>query len=388
MKYYRITAKLLSPLMIQQNRQAYAPDALPYLPGGTLRGALAAKYLRDGSPGDEAFRLLFLDQPVFFPDLLPAPDSKTLPGVLPMSAVSCKRCPGFVSQGKKEQHGFADMLALTAAGRLTGTAADQKHWECPQCREDMKPFSGFWNGNMEAPARFVPTLTSQRHTGISRTTGTVASSIFYMTQTIAEYYKNPDTGEYLPQYLSGGAWLNEEQIKCLTPLLAESVFAGADRTRGLGELEISVKDYPAPAPDMEKWDKEFRKKIRNLNKGQEIAEGIYFSVTLQSHAILTDPFLRPVSDIPELNIPDVEPVMKMVKSETVRGWQTAWGLAKPDDMAVSMGSVYLFRCKGKDRENLKNILSELLANGIGLRREEGYGRISVCDFLHIREGIL
>lgn len=383
MKYYRISAKLCSPLMIQQNRQAYAPNTLPYLPGSTLRGALAAKYLREGNlPEDKVFRKLFLDQPVSFPDLLPAPDSDTVSSVLPVTAVSCKRKPGFRAA---DMHGVADMLALTAFSRISGKAAETEEWECPECKEDMKPFSGFWKADKEAPVRFVPTVSSQRHTGISRLTGAVAESVFFMTQTISDFYKDAETKEYKPQHLNACIYLGEEELEYLSPLLEGPVFAGADRTRGFGELDLGIHECSAPVPDIENWNQAFQKK---LGKYGQVPEGIYFSITLQSHAVLTDIFLRPVSDIPELEISDIEKVMKVVKPETIRGWQSAWGLAKPDDMAVSMGSVYLYRYTGENMDKLKQTLSELLKKGIGLRKEEGFGKISVCDFLHIREGIL
>lgn len=47
MKHFRLTARLLAPLAIQQDRQSNTSASLDYLPGSSLRGALAAP----GRPG-------------------------------------------------------------------------------------------------------------------------------------------------------------------------------------------------------------------------------------------------------------------------------------------------------------------------------------------------
>ncbi|HHC25086.1 MAG TPA: hypothetical protein ENK58_06700 [Desulfobacterales bacterium] len=104
---------------------------------------------------------------------------------------------------------------------------------------------------------------------------------------------------------------------------------------------------------------------------------------MESHAILADKFLRPHSDIEEFSSSDFKLILKMTKAQTVRGWQSAWNLPKPDDLSVAMGSVFLFQYNEDEPEKLENLLNELAVNGIGLRREEGFGRISVCDDLHI-----
>jgi hypothetical protein len=52
-----------------------------------------------------------------------------------------------------------------------------------------------------------------------------------------------------------------------------------------------------------------------------------------------------------------------------------------------MGSVFLFRYQGEDLEGLKAKLNLLLIEGIGLRAEEGLGRIAICDPLHTAEVI-
>lgn len=379
MKYYRIRAKLASPLFVQENRQSNAARGLPYLPGSTLRGAIAAHHLRKGGKADDAaFRELFLDHPACFPNLLPSNLSDQVSLPLPMTACSCKRSPGFISP---DDHGVGDALAAIVAARLEERPLADP-FLCKTCQEDMKPFRGFWNGNTVAPEKFEPMMLYQRHTGIDRHTGTAASSIFYITQGIAESRKGSESTDH-PQFLSGGTFLHENQIEILSGWLTGTIFAGADRTRGMGEMALTLKESVAPNFDLEDWDKGFRKKLASLTS-KELPFGLYFSLGLDSHAILIDQFLRPSSEI-MLDHPDIIRETQVIRQHSVRGWQSCHRLPKPEDTALSMGSVCLFRYTGKDLAGLAAYLKRLTIEGIGLRRAEGFGRITVCDPIHVKE---
>jgi CRISPR-associated Csx10 family RAMP protein len=205
-----------------------------------------------------------------------------------------------------------------------------------------------------------------------------------MDQVVADFRKDDKSEEYHPQYLSGSMFIDEKQLEILETLIEDSLFAGAERTRGLGEIELSVKEIPYPESDIDGWNEQFKKRLQLFTE-KDISSNTYFSIKLGSHAILTDRFLRPVSDIEEFSSPEFAQILKIVKPHTVRGWQSAWNMPKADDTGVAMGSVFLFQYKGDDPEHLKTFLKTLGIKGIGLRREEGFGRISVCDNLHIIE---
>lgn len=394
MPYYSMRAKLLAPMMIQQSRQSNASSALPYLPGSTMRGAVAAAMIRGGIEPEEAtFQKVFHQSPIPFPNLVPAPDPVMIMRPLPASAISCKRKPGFRGNG----HGVADVLPAIAAARMNNRISDSGIWKCSRCHQDMKPFSGFWNGEEHTPETFEPTLISHRHTGIDRGTGTIATSIFFMTQAIADFYKplkGADQGGYRQQFLTGSLFMTEDQAILLEPVLKDPIFVGAERTRGMGEVQLYLSKLDsAPDFDLMNWSRSFKARLSRLIKTDEKElPGIYFSILLESHALLADAFLRPVSRIEELEDREgddfcrgVEPVARITSGHTVRGWQSAWKMAKPDETAVAMGSLFLYRYTGDDPDRLERRLQQLLQNGVGLRREEGFGRISICDPLHIRE---
>ncbi|MFZ5570170.1 MAG: RAMP superfamily CRISPR-associated protein [Thermodesulfobacteriota bacterium] len=380
MNYYCLSAELMACLMIQENRQTSAPSGLPYLPGSSLRGSVAAHYLRTaGTPQDAIFREMFINQPIFFPDMLPAMRPDTISYSLPATACSCKRTPGFKT---KNGHGVGDVLADLAAADFDGRPISNT---CDICQQDMKPFHGFWNGDPIAPEKTEPTLVYQRHTGIDRHTGTVAPSIFYITQGIADNRIGDDLVHY-PQYLTAGVFLDGNQLTFLNNQFSTSIFAGADRTRGMGEMRIELNPATPFDFDLQDWNHSFRKKLSRLTQ-REIPAGLYFSIGLASHAIFVDSYLRPSCEF-TIGYPEVSVVTRMIRKQTIRGWQSSWRLPKPEDIAVAMGGVYLFRYEGKDIKGLKTFLENLAINGIGLRRPEGFGRIQVCNPLHIQEDII
>ncbi len=375
---YLLSARLLAPLTVQKARQTFTPQSLEHLPGSTLRGALAGMYLRAaGDAQDDAFQALFGTDGPAFPDLLPSFQPDTPVECLPLTAISCKRAPGFKAQ---DGHGVRDTLTLLAFDRLRD-GYDHRFWPCPLCGNDCKPFTGVWNNRLDSAAMVRPTLVVQRHTGIDRATGTVAESIFYAPQAMREA-RAP--GE--PQYLVGSIFLDSRQMEALSGFIeGRTFFAGADRARGLGELEFTLLPLPPLEVDAARWSQDWTR-LYAKTVGEAPPAGIYFSVKLASPAILVDRFLRPTAAL-ELDFPEVTPVGRSLKQTLVHGWQSAWGLPKPDDPAMERGGIYLYRYDGKDVAGLNAFLTQLSTTGVGLRRGEGLGRVRVCEGLHVREDL-
>ncbi|WP_028324728.1 RAMP superfamily CRISPR-associated protein [Desulfatirhabdium butyrativorans] len=380
MNLFHLKARLLAPVLIQKNRQSNMAGGLPYIPGSTLRGAVAMSVLRKGvSPDSEGFQDIFIKRPVAFPDLVPAQPNGT-GFVLPLTAISCKRHPGFRTEG---HHGVGDGLAALAAAALDNQPKPQG-FVCPICDQDTKPFSGFWNGQWETPSQTDIVMCYHRHTGIDRQTNTVAQSIFYVTQAMAENRKNA-AGDLEDTWLTGTLWLDDAQQECLTKWLAQPIFIGADKTRGMGEVHVHVVPARESEIDIDHWNRMFQKKVGS-NAKQPPPDGIYFSIDMISHAILMDAFLRPTVEWTP-DFPEIEPVTRIIRRQAVHGWHAAWNMPKSQDIAVSRGSVYLFRYTGADPAGLTTYLKALARSGVGLRKPEGFGRIDICHPLHIKEWI-
>lgn len=386
MRDIRMVARALSPVVINEQRQSSNNVSLDYIPGSTLRGALASAYLRRGNPEDDAFKALFLGDAAI-PDLLPTDSVEAPSRVLPLTAFSCKRNPGFRSRlvaGSEPGHGVRDMLALLAVGRL-GTAAEaggveaSADWDCV-CRQELKPFAGYWNGDLKAPALFRAEKSYNRFTGVDRLTRTVAQSIFYTSQSLDDY--NDAGGSDPSRYFCGTARVDAAGYASLAGLAAEPLFVGSDRTRGYGELELALSEIPPAVPDYEAWDRDFRGLL-----GASAGTGFYFSVTLASHAILLDRFLRPSAQL-DTGIDGCEEIMRLVKGVQVRGWSAAWGLPKPDDAGLRKGSTFLLRYQGSDSAGLMEQLERLRREGVGVRKEEGFGSVIIDDPIHtIKEAL-
>jgi CRISPR-associated protein Csx10 len=135
-----------------------------------------------------------------------------------------------------------------------------------------------------------------------------------------------------------------------------------------------------------------------------------FALSLPTGAVLVDDLLRYTLDpagmvtwLPPLPPPD--PSIRTIKTpgkefeggrlwcvtaaahhERLRGWNTAHGLPRQDEWAVTRGSVYAYLYEGdaRGRAALQEKLRNLEASGIGARRNEGFGRIMVCDDFHRR----
>ncbi|MCP5109100.1 MAG: hypothetical protein GY950_37305, partial [bacterium] len=343
---------------------------------------------------------LFIEEPVSFPDLLPIDKEHSLSRVIPHSSLSCKRERGFSrfdKEGEKQPgraktgtpHGVTDRLAINAVSHKMKALPGADELLCPQCKQEMKPLTGFWNADSAAPRRIQPAMFFRRHTGIDRVSGTVAHSMYYISQAIPDFYKPEDSETYKPRYLVGGTYMTGRQLERLKPLMADTLFAGADRTSGMGELAVSITEEPAPTFNLEEWNRAFKEKLARCSKQanpdahiEDLMKPTYFSITLESHALLVDRFLRPTADL-RPDFQGIEAVARIVKAHTARGWQSAWGLPKPDDTGLEMGSVFLFSYHGTELKELNRFLEKLSVTGIGLRKEEGFGRIQVCDPFHL-----
>jgi len=85
----------------------------------------------------------------------------------------------------------------------------------------------------------------------------------------------------------------------------------------------------------------------------------------------------------EFGLDNVELLCAFNSTREVLGWNAAWGLPKEMEMAIEKGSAFFFKCD-TEQENLCELLKQIELRGVGLRREEGFGRVYVCDPFHIK----
>ena len=118
-------------------------------------------------------------------------------------------------------------------------------------------------------------------------------------------------------------------------------------------------------------------------------EGTYFSIALQSDAILTENWQRSMTLTAEMLQEmagcqvDVELIRSFASYDYVSGWNVKWGLPKEIDLVTRVSSVFVFRTP--NIEAWMPVLNTLEKNGIGSRREEGFGQILICDPFHLQK---
>ncbi len=432
MKHFSLNLEAISPLAIRSDHAAGGANSAAYISGTALSGSLASVY-RLYNPDDSThFEQLFLSGEVQYPDLYPAmfkpdgmQDAVDYPVYpLPKTAQSCKRFPGFSeAQGDKsddedEPHGIRDSLLDWAAFKIAllaqknGQAIDsttllsplqaQKKCQVPECEKPMDHISGFYRRDPESGkmAKAGDETRLQTHTGINRDTGTVQEGILYNRLVFVEHSRFWGMVK-LPEQLAVPFHAFIEEVG-RTGL----VRVGTGRTRGMGKVHLSVE----PLEDEQNRFEQFKDRLRGFNDklhtqvteafpanvvGNLALQPFYFSLTLHSPAILCDPMLRYHGSINTnvlaelLNIPhdNFTLVYQAASTRRVSGWNELWGLPRTNEYAIDTGSVFLFGshiAPDEDKDNtLWQALFKLEEEGIGRRKAEGFGRVSVSDPFHL-----
>ncbi|MCR4407438.1 MAG: hypothetical protein NUW24_11040 [Anaerolineae bacterium] len=371
---FTLTLQLRAPLALHQTRAGVQyVETLDYIPGTALRGALAEAYLAEHGTPDNTFRALFLSEQVQYGDLWPSVEGKWIT-LLPATARACKR------HGLKHSASFRDALLDV------WTNPDNK---CPECAESLDRVGGYLCSL--APAEpLAPRSRLRISTAIERSAGTVAREMLFTQHTLVGQRKTQDKSD--PVLFRGTVRLADPSLKDpLGTLLKAPLFLGSGRSRGLGEVEVKTwVEAPASEPLADRW--------RKFNAVAQRAGGDpnvrYFSLTLLSHLVLRDDLLRPVLDaitpqhfgLPDgvtwVRYPDSDRQVLFLSAVTIPGWNAALGLPKPDTVALARGSVLLGRCDADQEQDALNRLAQIEAEGVGERRNEGFGRVAVCYPIH------
>ena len=406
MRTHSVTARLLAPLVIRRDRQSERSTGVTSVSGTLVRGALAFIYLQQCEEPDDDFRHLFLDESACrFGPLDPGPE------VYPLTAAACKR--------ESWRHALIDQLWFRVAQHFmagdTPDRFDDRWRRCDQCGADLKSHEGFWQQNglsirdMSSGAQRV-----DAHVGIDRRTGTAAESIFYTLEAIEP------SGEEVDLY--GSLRADDRALECLTALLAREdgrISVGHARTRGYGDLRMQLSAEGvngADRSDEKRW-RVWSGSLIGFLERQDFempdldTDAFYFSITFPNGAVLVDRFLRysldpadmvkwlpAMSHVNEAFPIDQRPVRQfgstgrirwiaaVTRSERLRGWNAAHGLPRQDEWAAARGASYVYSFSGnaEDLEVLLRRLHALRCDGLGLRRNEGFGVASVSDEFHRR----
>jgi CRISPR-associated protein Csx10 len=409
MSRIRLCVEAVSPLAFGARRGTTSNfvDTLDYIPGTTIRGAVASRYLSEIGPASDArFKETFIAGGLLFPNLYPARSNPSLP--LPLTARTCKAHPGFLTDAAGSStdlvHGVGDALIRSAAFKVSRVyRLLSERAGCAICGRPADRFSGVYEKLDSDPSRYGRVEVQKRHlthVGINRSRQAAEAGFLFAQQVINEAYRSARDQEFQAQLFSGDLIGHDayEEFVLKELLPTKTVLRlGESRTRGLGMVRVvgcEVVETQSPAA-ISQQTKMLNEKLSVLHSS--LSGRSFFSVTLLSDAILTDAFLRPkpLLDADDLGgaIPPaeglgsvaegLEPVYASTATRLVQSWNIASGYPKPDDLALIKGSVFLFEAADGLSPELLAFLALLQERGVGRRRTEGFGRLSVSDSFHL-----
>lgn len=354
MKILHYKLELLEPCLVTSLQgDPNSGVAYSYLPGAVLRGVFAGAYLRhnkidpaQSEATEPVFRRLFLDGSTRF-----------LNGYIDIEG---KRALPVPKSWHREKH-QARFQPKTAPifDFVVNPAPEIEDEPSPQ----WKGKGGYWIPSSGKAYRIKPERTIAVHTARNRRMGRAAHP--------DAVNENEDAGAvYRYDALAAGQTFvaailcQDGDEKLLEPLLTGEILIGGARSGGYGRTRITHLD--------------------TLDSWQEVEPPAQSSETL-TVTLLSDALFR---DENGLYAVDAELVRQAVAKKlgclleleraytggtAVGGFNQKWGLPIPQALAVSMGSVFVFRTDSSEKADLDKLLNE----GIGERRAEGFGRVAV-----------
>lgn len=383
-------------------------ETLDYIPGTALRGALAMEYLRQnpGSENSKEFKSFFLSDAVRFGNLYPCKKA-SFSKPFPATARTCKQVKGFTSEESKrfreQPHGVFDALIPFLCIEGKGKQGVEKCFlkkeiektdECSCCKSPLDKITGFYEDS-SGYARVTPSKRLIERTAISEATESAEFGALYTLEALEE-------GQKFAGYIDAS---QEDGKLLIDKLLGQerSLHLGASRRRGLGMITVLDASWGESFLELEPLEnrlQKFEAKLNEFGFPQDVKRR--FALTLYSDAIILDDYMRYQSFIDqtilrrELGVDinkredgedkEDEGGLKLFRqfasAYIISGWNLKLGLPKEDDFAIRMGSVFVFESDGIEESHLLSILKQVEKDGLGERKNEGFGKVIVCDTFH------
>jgi CRISPR-associated protein Csx10 len=411
MKRINLSITAQAPLAIGQRKPGGSvSEAMDYIPGAAIRGAIAARILEQSATdpalnakgsGDD-FQKLFLDEhAAIFQNAYPAiarvgddcyKESLSV-CLLPTTALSSKTNAGFKPKG-----GVFDSLIDGFCARAQGLFYEPNDLQ----GDRVEPFGGFYSRKDKTYHTHTVSKRLLTRVGINRRRATAQEEILYSIEVMDEVL-----GRQKPQsmiYRSSIVLRDDDlanQLQLFIQLHQEQFRFGGSASRGLGRVNIETN-----LEDLEDQTGKLEKRISSFNQAmqqrwdlwgifgakiQTITNKTFFTLNLQSDAILTDNWLHTITisenmlrQFVQMQESD-DPTLKLQTAynsyDYRSGWNAAWGLQKDVELVTKMGGVYLFSTENPQLWYSK--LAELELSGAGDRTHEGFGQIKVCDDFHL-----
>jgi CRISPR-associated Csx10 family RAMP protein len=350
-----------------------------YIPGATVRGAIAWALLRNGiSPDDSDFRRLFVDDPASFADALLAADPEVEPLVVPVTA-----------QEQRGTHTLRDILPTELARERINRALEGsgRYLRLDDGLVRFDPVE-------RRPARNLLRRTRTR-VSIDRHTGAAADNRLFSIEQVEPWLARTDESEPTrPARFSG--WvegLAPEATKLLVRAASLPILLGGGRNHGLGRARLEVRLADDPALDepektvlslAELVDREAASLAKRAGITLESADGpVPLALVARSDYAPGErdrPHPLAERDLAETG-GDLPLARSFFHSAAVGGYDQLRREGSLKDLvpAVGAGSVFVYTI---DREELGNWLGAMLPRlrrGVGRWTESGCGRFGLFE---------
>ena len=341
--------------------------------------------LQNGNEGNikkELFRELFFSENIVYTDLYPANITQDTDSTIqfhiainsPLSVITCNKHPGI------NNHFVNDLLVSNDV------------YFCPECGSTLRPFQSsiyLENKKLKEFEWFIPPYLDKN-----------VSEYFiknkrpwYTVKNLKILPKNSLFIGYIILNSPYGDFLEKELLETMEGRIKYSI--GTARDEGYGKVEIIFQKENSSNINFEyAWKYSFENRWKMVEKFLPpnhfiincLSDIVLYDIYMKYQTILTPEILAENLNqlVPELNISkkNLELVKFFVSNGYRSGWNTYYRLPKPADWTIKASSVFLFKYKDVDEEKLKKALNKLEYLGLGLRRNEGFGRVVINHPIH------
>lgn len=362
-----------------------------YIPGATVRGALAWTLLRNGRIKAEvdAFQALFLgNAPGSFGDALLVTDAESEPALFSATA----------RQLRGAKHDVRNILMLELARQQVNESLASRGQYLRADDGDLRfdPFE---------EARSARGLVRHTRTRVSldRWTGTAAAGRLFSIEQIDPYLSLGDDQQAIPaRFVSWVEGLTPLTAGLLNQLGGLTVLIGAGRKHGLGLVEVDIRfegePEEIPTERVRSLASSLDQEITDLSRRAKIerppaAEGrLPLVLVARSDYVPTGPDIdHPLAepDLAGLVPPSVSgPTRRFLHQSLTGGYDQRPGSDAPLKElvpAVGAGSVFVYSLAEENLDSALEILLPVLRRGVGQRVHSGCGRFGLFEVEVVKE---
>jgi len=356
----RMIVRIDEPLLVAQRAESGNQfDTRTLIPGSTLLGALAGMAAERCNLADQAdysnFVALFLRGGITFPMLYPAyyDSGNIYPSIpAPLNLTTCSVVP---FEGDKKGHGVYQ-------------AEKDKKCQDPECCNRLDPIDSFLLLRRLPPFTLKPQRSSELHISIDEKTKRAKKGVLFG-------YSALNSGQYFAGEMLCADEKTWQRLQEMTGIAEKEPLTwrlGKARWRGYGQVTTWL-ERSENKPQM--WIQ--------LPLNERIRDPIHhFTLTLLTDTIVSNPWgqqatgfsedwLEPILGLGPLEIKDA-----YARTRIVDSFNSTLGLPRGRDTALIAGSSACIRMKNISLDSWAARMEKLELEGIGIRRNEGFGRIA------------